>query len=272
MPELPDVEGFRRVAAEHAVGLRIAAVRVHDAQSVQRARPDEFTELLTGRYVVEVRRHGKWLVLSTAGSRTASPRFPCLLVHFGMTGMFVWCEPGEDTHRHDRIVLSLGSGKTGRGDLRYRDMRKLTGIHVARAQSDVEEVLGELGPDAAGVSRAEFRARLTTTRRRLKAALMDQSTVAGLGNLCVDEILWRAMLHPRRTSADLDAHDLAVLHQRMRSVLRSSMRAGRVPDRRSWLTGHRDEPDGQCPRCGTRLRRATVAGRSTVWCPSCQAS
>jgi formamidopyrimidine-DNA glycosylase len=101
---------------------------------------------------------------------------------------------------------------------------------------------------------------------------MDQTVVAGLGNLVVDEVIWRSCAHPTRATSELSGADVRCVHQRMRTVLRHSIAAGRVPDRASWLTGRRDERDGVCPRCGTRLRHSRVAGRHSVWCPRCQPS
>jgi formamidopyrimidine-DNA glycosylase len=265
MPELPDVEGFRRVA-ESAVRQRIRSVQVHDSQVLRSVGRDQFAGALRGRYLAPPQRHGKWLLLHTKSTPDATgDTLPCVLVHFGMTGMLLWCASETDVHPHDRVVLGFD-----RGDLRYRDMRKLKGIHLARQQSEVDKILAELGPDALEVPDATYRARLTRTRRQVKPALMDQTVVAGLGNICADEILWRAQLHPRRATTDLDNDELGRLCQRTRSMLRQSVRVGRVPDRPSWLTGRRDDPSGQCPRCSTRLHQGRIGGRSTVWCPRCQ--
>jgi formamidopyrimidine-DNA glycosylase len=107
-------------------------------------------------------------------------------------------------------------------------------------------------------------------RRQVKPALVHQSIVAGLGNLLADEILWRARIHPRRSCAGLESADFARLHARMGTVLRQSIAVGRVPPRKSWLTGRRDEKAGACPRCGTTLAHGRVGSRSTTWCPRCQ--
>ncbi len=258
VPELPDVEGFRRVVEDHAAGQRVVAVRVRD-NDVLHANERSFVRTVRGATVASPSRHGKWLCVPLG-----SGRFPQLLVHFGMTGSFVW-NADEADHRHDRIVFELENSS-----LRYRDMRKLTGIRLATRQSDRDSVLGDLGPDAASVSRDGLRERLTRSRRRVKPALMDQTVLAGLGNLCVDEILWRSRLAPSTATTDLTRAQWTTLHARTGSVLRTSVPAGHVPDRPSWLTGHRDGPDRRCPRCGSGLRHDAVGGRSTVWCPHCQ--
>lgn len=260
VPELPDVEGFRRVVAEHAVNRRIESVDVHDSQILRDVSAARFQDALRDQYLGQPQRHGKWLLVPAADAD-----FPCVLMHFGMTGMVLWSAPDEQPHPHDRVVFHLSGG-----DLRYRDMRKLTGIRLADKQSDVDEVLAELGPDAFSVEADRYRDRLVRTRRQIKPALMDQSVVAGLGNLCADEILWHARINPRRATTDLSNDDFALLHRKMRSVLRQAARTGCVPDWPSWLTGHRDQPNGQCPRCSEILRQSKTGGRRTVWCPVCQ--
>jgi formamidopyrimidine-DNA glycosylase len=258
VPELPDVENFRRVLAEHAVGRRIARVEVLDDQVLRGVATRRFVEQLGGREFHEPGRHGKWLIVPVR-------RGPVLLAHFGMTGSLLWTAEGEPRHRHDRVVFVLAGG-----ELRYRDMRKLQGLRLARDDGEVEQVLAEVGPDALAVSRTQLRDLLAGKRRRVKAALVDQSVLAGLGNLLADEILWRAEIHPTQLCARLDDEDLAQLHAMMRAVLHRSIRDGRVPPRKSWLTGHRDDKPGSCPRCGGALAHGRTGGRATTWCPHCQ--
>ncbi|HZR53868.1 MAG TPA: DNA-formamidopyrimidine glycosylase family protein [Streptosporangiaceae bacterium] len=242
MPELPDVEGFRAVLA----------------------------------------RHGKWLIARTDG--------PALLMHFGMTGELRWADPGEPRHRHDRVIFVVDGG-----ELRFRDMRKLQGITLAKGPADIDRVLAGLGPDALGIGPEEFGRALAKRdrpaggrqaigraggrqaggrqaggRQAVKAALIDQSVVAGLGNLLADEILWRARIHPRRPVRELEPAEQTRVHAQMRKVLGAAIPAGRVPVRAGWLTGHRDRDGGRCPRCGTVLMRDRIGGRTTVWCRSCQ--
>lgn len=259
MPELPDVESFRRVLASHAVDRRIERVDVTDAGVLRGIGAQRFAEALGGRRFGQPRRQGKWLIVPTDAD-------PVMLLHFGMTGSLVWADPGEDRHRHDRIVFVQPHG-----ELRYRDMRKLQGVRLPRDRAEAERVLADVGPDAADVSSGDRLHELLGDRRKqVKAALLDQSVIAGLGNLLADEILWRAHIHPRRSCVQLGRNDYTRLAGRMRTVLPQAVTAGRVPPRESWLTGHRDEPSGSCPRCGTTLAHGRIGGRSTVWCPHCQ--
>lgn len=262
VPELPDVEGFRRVLDTHAVGRRIQRVDVLDAGVLRDVSAGRLRETLRDQRFGHPWRHGKWLVApitGTDGDRAA------LILHFGMTGALSWVEHAPDRHRHDRVVFGFSGG-----ELAYRDMRKLQGLRLAYDQRDVRLVLGEIGLDALEVSRGQLRELLTGLRRQIKNALVDQSIIAGLGNLLADEILWRARIHPRRACADLAAGDVDRLHARMGTVLGQSIKQGRVPPRKSWLTGRRDEESGSCPRCGTALSHGRVGSRGTTWCPHCQ--
>ncbi|MEU6172472.1 DNA-formamidopyrimidine glycosylase family protein [Streptantibioticus parmotrematis] len=257
MPELPDVEGFREVLARHGEGHRVERVEVADAGVLRGVSAARLRRELKGRRLGTPTRHGKWLIAPTGG--------PTLLLHFGMTGRLVHCAAKDEPHPHDRVVVAL----RGDGQLRFRDQRKLQGIRL-EDDAGVRRVLDSQGPDAAEVDRAGFEELVRGRRARVKSVLIDQSALAGLGNLLADEILWRARLHPARRADSLDPDELRRLHGRMRGVLRSAVPTGRVPPRRSWLTGHRDDPDPHCPRCGHPLRRGRVSGRGTVWCPHCQ--
>ncbi|MDX6350038.1 MAG: formamidopyrimidine-DNA glycosylase [Streptomyces sp.] len=259
MPELPDVEGFRRVLASCGQGRRIERVDVSDPGVLRGVSGRRLREELRGRTLAEPERHGKWLIARTEGG-------PALLLHFGMTGELLCCPPDDPPHPYDRVLLALSGGR----GLRYRDLRKLQGLRLATTEADIDRILDRQGPDALAVDRDTFTELLAGRRGRIKAVLMDQSVLAGLGNLLADEILWRARTAPTRPANRLGEDDYRRLHATMRRVLRSSVRDGRVPDRPSWLTGHRDDPDPVCPRCGGRLRRDRIAGRTTVWCPHCQ--
>ncbi|MGW1791627.1 Fpg/Nei family DNA glycosylase [Streptomyces tubercidicus] len=257
MPELPDVEAFRAILASCAQGRRIQRTEVYDAGVLHGVSAGRLRRELTGRRFAEPERRGKWLLARTDG--------PTVLLHFGMTGELVRANASAPVHAHDRVVFTVDGGQ----QLRYRDQRKLQGLWLVD-EAGLDRMLREQGPDAAALTRTAFAAVLAGRRGTLKSLLMDQSALAGLGNLLVDEILWRARLHPARRADALSDDEQNRLHTALRRTLRSAVRAGRVPPRSSWLTGRRDAPAAACPRCGAALSRKRLAGRGTVWCPSCQ--
>ncbi|HEV2074665.1 MAG TPA: DNA-formamidopyrimidine glycosylase family protein [Thermoleophilaceae bacterium] len=258
MPELPDVEGFRRYFNRFAAGERVERVEVLDRSMLRNTSPQGFGRALRGRSLEEATRRGKWL-LAPAGGRV-------VLMHFGMTGLLHWTgEESAELHRHDRVAFHLPGGV-----LAYRNMRKLGGIWLAREGQDPEEITGPLGPDAARIGRDQLAHLAASRGGGIKSLLMDQGAVAGSGNLLTDETLWRARIEPRRSAAGLSRAELDRLHESLREVVRDSSRHGRIPRKEGWLTAVRDEKGAECPRCGRSLRRATVAGRTTCWCPRCQ--
>jgi formamidopyrimidine-DNA glycosylase len=258
MPELPDVEHFRRFFARHATGKAVRSVE-SDPTIVRNATPEALQSALRGRRFQEPNRHGKWLICWTDG--------PALLLHFGMTGDLVWSGDEPERHRWDRLILSFPDG-----ELRYRNMRKLGGVWLAHGSVEAAALTGKLGPDALAVTEPEFLERLGRRRGGVKAALMDQSFLAGVGNIIADETLWQARIHPRRRIESLSDPDRRRVYRSMRKVLRESVdRYDSIPRKRSWLSYVRGRRDAACPRCSTPLARAVVAGRTTYFCPHCQA-
>ncbi|MEU3349606.1 DNA-formamidopyrimidine glycosylase family protein [Streptomyces sp. NPDC006700] len=262
MPELPDVEGFREVLMTCGCQRCVTDVEVRDTGVLRGVSARRLRRELTGRRLGQAWRHGKWLFVPVGDD---GPVLVWLVWHFGMTGSLRCCAPDEPLAPHDRIVLTLDDAR----HLRYRDQRKLQGVRLADG-AQLARIVDGLGPDALTVSRAEFRDLLSGRRRAVKSALMDQSVIAGLGNLLCDEILWRARVAPRTPAGELGETALRRVHAGMGRVLESSVRAGCVPPRESWLTGQRDDRVPMCPRCGRPLCSNRVGGRRTVWCPRCQ--
>ena len=252
MPELPDVEGFRRTFARVGAGKRVRGVRAVDSGMLRNSTPAGLGRALKGRRFESPRRHGKLLLCPTEG--------PTLVIHFGMTGSLVWS--GED-HCHDRLVLELNDG-----DLHYRNMRRLGGIWLASDDRALIQIEGRLGPDWLDVSGSDFEKLIVRRRGSIKATLMNQKVAAGLGNLTADESLWQARIDPRRPSASLDQRERRMLYRKIQKVLRDSLRYGFVPSKRTWLTGARHRRATTCPRCGAGLQRVKIGGRTTVFCPN----
>jgi formamidopyrimidine-DNA glycosylase len=256
VPELPDVEQFRRFLARHAVGATIVRVVTTDPGILRNVSGEALDRSLRGHRFDEPGRHGKWLLAWTTG--------PAVLIHFGMTGGLGWEAGREGRHRHDRVIV-----ETDRGELRYRNMRKLGGLWLAHDREDARAVVGALGPDALDASLRALRTALGRRRGRVKAALMDQAVVAGVGNLAADEALWQARIHPARRLEDLGEEERRRLELAVRRVLRTWVdRFDDIP--RSWLLPVRGRPGATCPRCRTPLLRTVAGGRTTYLCPQCQ--
>ena len=258
MPELPDVEGFRRYWSRYVAGERVRRVEVPAPAIVRNRSASELGRALGGRRFERPGRHGKWMIAATDG--------PVLLLHFGMTGGLHWSgRDGEDRHRHDRLVVVTPSG-----EMRYRNMRMLGGAWLARDERELGSVVGSLGPDAADLDADELASILNGRRGGVKATLMNQRVVAGIGNELSDEILWRARIHPARKLPDLGPRKRGELSRATVAILAESNRHGQIPRKPGWLEEQRGKRDARCPRCGRGFQRSRIAGRTSYWCPRCQ--
>ncbi len=268
MPELPDVEGFRRFYSRHAEGRAIVRVEVPDPLLVRNRTRRSLVRRLVGRRFGHGRRHGKWLIVALSeldASQAERNDTPELLMHFGMTGGLAWSDSDAGRHRHDRLIFVCEGG-----ELRYNNMRRFGGVWLAGDADERGRITGPLGPDAAAIGYEQFAALLGGRRGGAKAALMDQTLLAGLGNLMSDEILWRGRIDPRTPVPRLNERRRRRMYEALRAVVGESSRYGRVPHGELWLTRVRDDRAARCPRCGARLRWAQIAGRTTCWCGRCQ--
>lgn len=248
MPELPEAERAR-MALERVVGREIVAVDDRDTYVCRPHAPGEMAAALVGHRLTGTHRRGKFLWAETDGG-------PSLGLHLGMAGRLTVDE--EPAPRGwDRFVLEFAGG----GRLALRDTRRL-------GRAVLEPDFSHVGPDAAEVGREEFRARVGRGTAPLKARLFDQGVVSGIGNLLADEVLWRARLSPRRQAGTLTVDELDALRRSVRAAVRAAIRGGGAHV--GHLNPHRVR-GGRCPRCKTELERATIGGRTTYWCPRCQA-
>jgi formamidopyrimidine-DNA glycosylase len=254
MPELGEVEGFRRLLSDFG-GAVIVQVHVIDASVLRNSDPSRFIASVEDRRIGVARRTGKWLSLEIDEA--------VVVFHFGMTGSL---EHRSGGHRRDDRVVFV----TDRGELRYRDLRKLRGVFLAADADEEHRIIGDVGVDALAVSAPVLRARLESHRGSIKAALVDQRRVAGIGNFGSDEILWRARIHPNTSVTTLDDDQWSQLHRALSTVLRTTAAVGHTPRGPHWLTGARFTTPAQCPRCSNTLDRGVISGRTAVWCPACQ--
>jgi formamidopyrimidine-DNA glycosylase len=247
MPELPEAERARQ-AIDLVMGREIVAVDDRDTYVCRPHAPGEIAAALTGHAMVRTHRRGKFLWVETTG--------PVLGLHLGMSGRIEVDAPPAP-NGWDRFSIAFAGG----GRLALHDKRRL-------GRAVLEPDFSRVGPDAAEVGRDAFRARVGRGTAPIKARLLDQGVVAGVGNLLADEILWRARLSPHRAAGELSVDELDRLRRELRAAVRSAIRRGGAHT--GDLIGER-RAGGVCPRCGTALARGVVGGRTTYWCPACQA-
>jgi formamidopyrimidine-DNA glycosylase len=247
MPELPEAERARQ-QLDRLVGREIVAVDDRDTYVCRPHAPGEIAAALVGRRITRTHRRGKFLWAETDDGG------PELGLHLGMAGRISVDE--EPVPRWDRFVLEFADG----GRMALRDKRRL-------GRALIEPDFSHVGPDAAEVGRDEFRARVGRGTIPIKARLLDQGAIAGVGNLLADEALWRARLSPRLPAGELGDERLDALRRAIRAATRDAIRLGGVHTGRFMPARVRG---GTCPRCGTALQRDTIGGRTTYWCPTCQ--
>jgi formamidopyrimidine-DNA glycosylase len=273
MPELPEVETIRERLAPYLTGRTFARVEILDERLTRPLDPASVAAELTGERVSAVERRGKYLVVRFESGRV-------LLIHLRMTGSLLVRAAGElpvDSHR--RAVVRLDDGS----DVAYRDVRRF-GTWLLLEPGELEPYLAErLGeePFARSFTPRVLALRLAGRKAPVKAALLDQRSLAGMGNIYADEALWRARIHPLGPAGSLDADEVRRLHRGVRDALKAgiarqgaTLRDYRAPDGASGamqdefkVYGRTDEP---CDRCGTPIEKTRVAGRGTWYCPFCQ--
>lgn len=256
MPEILEIEFFRRLAAD-AVGRRIAAVAAPDAWYLKGGLTEPvLADALVGASFTRTDRRGKLLMLPT-------DRGPVLGLRFGMTGRLLLdghaiierLEYGSARYEPawERVRITFEDG----GALVMSDPRRLGGVLL-------DPALDDLGPDAMSVTPAQLAAVVAGSRAPLKARLMDQRRLAGLGNLLVDEILWRAGLDPARPAGSLTPAEVRRLHRHLKATLAELLAAGGSHLGNLMVARQRG---GRCPRDGAALERRTIGGRTTYSCP-----
>jgi len=261
MPELPDVEVFRRRLAATGLHRQVADVEVHDTSLPREVSRQRLQKVITGHELKRTRRHGKHLFAAVSCGQW-------LVLHFGLTGLLEYHRDGEPDDDHTRLTLRFGDGSR----VAYVDQRRLGFVSLT---PDVDAYVEHepLGPDALEVSQAALRDLLRSRRGAVKSVLMDQTVIAGIGNIYSDEILFQAGVDPRAPARSLDDAACRRIHRQLRRVLQMaadrSVDVSRMP--RGWLLPHREDR-APCPRGNGEVRRFRLSGRGAFYCPACQAS
>lgn len=270
MPELPEVEYVARQLRESLIGHSIVAAQVFWPRAIAGMEPEDFVASVVGHSVVGISRRAKYLLISLDDGET-------LVVHRRMSGNLLFAEPDDD-YPYTRVELTLDDGRR----LLYTDPRKFGRLALV-PEEKLPEFFAAIGPEPLedDFTPQVLAQRLAGHRRPIKAVLMDQSVVAGLGNIYADEALFRAGIHPLRPASSLTEDEIARLHAGIQGALRTGIEHGGTTFGR-----HRDvyneagvnlehvevyRRTGQpCLRCGTPIERIVVAQRSTHFCPHCQ--
>jgi formamidopyrimidine-DNA glycosylase len=272
MPELPEVETVVRGLRGAAVGRRIVSVRLGKTDFMDDAGAIE--EGLPGRRIEAVERCGKFIVVRLSAESGASAG--ALLVHLGMTGHLAAWAAEQPERKHTHAWFALDDGR----EIRYTDARRF-GRMAMMTEDALARELGPLGAEPLEVSEEEFFLRIGSRRARIKAVLLDQHVLRGVGNIYADESLWRARIHPERMGARLSAKEAAALRRALREILLRAieLRGSSISD---YVDGEGEPGEYQrrhkaygregkaCARCGAVIRRIVVAGRSSFFCPRCQ--
>jgi formamidopyrimidine-DNA glycosylase len=276
MPELPEVETVVRGLRLSLPGREIVEVRFGKTDFVE--SPQAIAEQLPGLRIADVTRMGKFICirLEPGAVPAASPSRPYLIVHLGMTGRLTVKPSAEAVLPHTHGFFVLDDGR----ELRYTDIRRFGRILVV-PESGLEKFTDHLGREPLEVSAEEFCREFESRRARVKALLLDQSVLRGVGNIYADESLFRARLHPARIAENLTKKQLLALHGTVQKVLEEAIlsRGSTISNyvdsegqRGSFQLRHRVyQRDGKpCFRCKAIIRRVIVAGRSSHYCPQCQ--
>ena len=259
MPELPEVETFKRYLDSTSLRQRITNVDVRDAYVLKRVSARQLARGLKGRRFKNSHRHGKHLFVRAGGELW-------LRLHFGMTGSLEYLDGDEVAPKTARVIFRFAN----KCRLAFDDQRKFGEIGLSR---NVDEFLTNrgIGPDALDISLSQFKTILGKHRGAVKSILLNQKLIAGIGNLYADEILFRARMQPATEARRLNDQDLARLFRATRYVLEKAIASKANADRlpKSWLLTHRGK-QGKCPRCGGELNSTTIGGRTAWFCAQCQ--
>lgn len=287
MPELPEVETVRRQLLDHVVGKTIAHIEVRADKSA--GHDDEFESVLVGAVIDDITRAGKYLFFHLSGVDTSF-----LIGHLKMTGRMIYIpassskqvggghtlqsEPDSQPHKHTRLIFEF----TDNSHLYFNDMRKFGYMKRASA-SDVEAVKDKLGiePIEDAYEKDWFREVFAGRQTTVKAILLQQKDIAGIGNIYADEACWRAKVRPDRVADTLTGEECELLFKATTAVLSEAIALGGTTFKNFADTGGQhgnftDELDvfgregKDCPRCGAKITKTRVAGRGTHWCPDCQ--
>lgn len=259
MPELPDVELFKKYLSATALHKKIAEVEVLEPKVLKDTSVSGLRKALKNKVFSNADRYGKNLFVKTSGRYL-------LRLHFGMTGYLQYFKDQDDEVRHIRVLFCFTDGY----NLAYICQRLLGEVSLEESIEDFVE-RNRLGPDASEISLEEFKKAAVGKRGAIKSLLMDQSKIAGLGNIYADEVLFQSRVHPKSNAKSLEESNIRNIYRNINKVLAYAVKKRANPELfgKSYLLPYR-EKEGECPRCHTAIRQIKVSGRTSYFCPECQ--
>jgi len=272
LPELPEVETVRRSLADRIVHIPISDVQVLFNNVIKFPSAEDFSILLKGNCFVSINRRGKYLLLHLNDGHV-------LAIHLRMTGRLLWVKEEEALAKHTHVIIIFENGY----HLRYQDQRRLGTLHLVQGdQLHLVAGIERLGPEPlANLSVSVLRESMRNRKRKIKSILLDQTVIAGIGNIYADEILFAAAIHPERSAAILTEEELNNLHNAILSRLEDGIRH-RGTSFRDYVDGEGRQGEFQtllqvygreglpCFHCGSLICRRIIGGRSSSFCPGCQ--
>lgn len=259
MPELPDVEVFKKYMDEQALNKIITAIEVEEERVLVGTTPQGLGRRVHGHRFIETKRHGKHL-------------FACLnsnlwvMFHFGMTGYFKYYKDKDDRPPHTRLLFHFDNGY----HLAYNSQRMLGKVEVVKNKEDYLRQ-HEVGEDALKLSYEHFRNLIASRRGSVKTTLTNQGLISGIGNIYSDEILFHSGIHPKTSINDLDEDSIKNLYQQIQKVLTTAIEKEadpkKLPD--DYIIPHRGI-DNSCPKCSGPIKKIKINNRGTYFCPKCQ--
>jgi formamidopyrimidine-DNA glycosylase len=274
MPELPEVETVKRGLARSVLGKRIEEVNIFDPLLVKKPGDRAFVQGLLKKRIVQIGRRRKYLLIYLDSHRV-------WVVHLRMTGRMLFSDDGRPkADKSTRAILTLSGGKQGRSYLSFSDTRRFGEWFLVRRPEEVP-LISKMGPEPLGIGRDEFAIQVQEKNRQIKALLLDQEFLGGIGNIYACEALYRTGLHPKRRASRISISNIKRLRDNIQAILKEAIRAGGSSVRNYRLSDGSEgwfalklavygRAGSSCPRCGATIKRTEISGRGTFYCPGCQ--
>ncbi len=259
MPELPDVEVFKKYMNSTALHKKIDKVKIENTKILEDIKVENLKEKLKGSKFIETIRYGKYLFVQIDNGEF-------LLIHFGMTGYLKYFKNKDSKPSHERMILEMNNGY----NLAFSNQRLLGKINLVDSYKDYIKS-HELGPDALKIEKDQFKKLFNQRPAYIKSILMDQSKICGIGNIYSDEICYQMNIHPKTKSDNLEESEVEELYEKMISILEEAIykksKDNNLPE--DWLIPKRSEGN-ECPKCKGKIKKIKISGRSSYYCPVCQ--